>query len=95
MLFAVIIVAVWLACARLAYAIYLYDFSVRFPWADNRDRVFAFVVTVTGPIALLVVLLAVDRYGLRFKPMTVEERWQAHQKRFPFLGREYFDGERS
>jgi hypothetical protein len=48
-------------------------------------------MAISGPIGLLTVLFYSKNKHWRWRPLSVEERWQAFSKDYAILGREYFD----
>jgi len=79
----------WAACSIAAYGFTLGRFDHDFP--DQRNGGIAFVMGMLGPIGLLVTMLLSGTAHFRLSLPTTEERWQAHQRQYPNLGREWFD----
>ena len=87
----IVLVAVWVGCGVLAYGFTLGKFTEEFPW--SRHAGFAAGIGCFGPFGLLVVLILSEGVRkLRFKPLTTEQRWQAHKEKWPLLDYSYFKG---
>jgi len=92
-MFIAVCVLAWLGCSFLTYGFTLGEFSHLWPDQSNVEFVIPFSL-FSGPIGLLI--SAADG---RFKywqlvPYTREQRWEFFDKKFPSLGREYFDQRR-
>lgn len=83
-----VIVAFWLICGVFAYGTTLYSFTKEFP--SMRHYAPSILMGALGPFGLLTACV-MGKWGLRFRHLSVEERWQIFEKQFGILGRSYFD----
>jgi hypothetical protein len=83
-----LIIVFWIACGYVNFGLTLGKFTHNFPDQYNLDV--AEFAAFTGPFGLPVSLLSGPHHW-RTTPLTTEERWEAFQKMFPGLGREWFD----
>jgi hypothetical protein len=89
MLLLVCIILIYIACAIHNWGFTLGDFTFKYP-ARNHIPI-AMFMAISGPIGLLTVLFYSKNKHWRWRPLSVEERWQAFSKDYAILGREYFD----
>lgn len=82
----------WLVAGFLSYGLNLGYFTRRFP--DQRHLGSCLFFGLTGWFGLLATLLFSHPYRFRLRPFSTEERWSEFQKKYKFLGREYFDENR-
>lgn len=89
----VLALVVWIVCGVLAYGLTFAYFQDNWPalaWSHRvGDRVIASTFFLMGPGGLFVAFVGSRcRYGLRYRAITAEASWAAHQKRWPSLTRE-------
>lgn len=88
------VIVFWAICAILSYGITLNTFTNQFPYMKHQGFATGYSV-IGGPVALIVsVIESIDEpggIGLRFKPMTYDQRLQYFLKDNAILGKEYFD----
>lgn len=87
-----IIVAGWLLCSFLSYGLTLGYFDGKWPFF--RHFRFAVLISTAGPVALIVALgFALEDGSLRFniRPLSKQEAWLAHRRKWPSLSYEDFE----
>lgn len=84
-----LIIFVWLICGFFAYGRTLGHFTDAYPY--NRHVAFALSWGfLGGPVSLIITFFTAK--GLfRLHALTTDQRWAEYQKRWPSLGRQYFE----
>lgn len=89
-----LVVIGYLACSFVAWGLTLGFYTREFPFFSNIG--FAALMAVTGPLGVLTAIigsLADGGLAWRVIPMTKDERFSEHHKRWPLLD-DSFDGGR-
>jgi len=95
-----VFVLLWWLSAALTYGLSLNYWQTTYPtqaWASrDEDRRLSLLLGMLGPIGLFVAALNIwaalgfKGFHLRYRPLTREESWTAHQKEYPHLSYDYF-----
>jgi len=85
----ILAICVWVACGVIACGLTI-GYSIH-RWPEFRVGPFPIGISLLGPVALLAALLLCYPYHFSFRPLTKEERWEAHQREYPDSTREDFE----
>jgi hypothetical protein len=92
LLLALAIAVLWGVSGYFTHGYLLGDFTHQFP--DQEQEPFCTVFAYTGgPFGYVIEYIEDGHRHYLQHELTTEQRWQEFQKRYPDLGREYFDRE--
>lgn len=83
--------AFWIVCGTFAWSRDMAEWTRKYPWANHRG-ICAFAALL-GPIGALEACLNTlgSGCGFRFRPLSKEEAWAAHDRKWPGLSRDEFE----
>ena len=84
---------IYIICGFLSYGLLL-GLTVKL-YPESKNFIFSIFISLFGPIGLIVTiilnLIISERLYWKIKPLTREQRWEAHHKQWPSLSRKEFD----